>query len=281
MQWWEKEASLVESRLRNRPGDQPVVFETGYGPSGLPHLGTFAEVARTCFVQRAFQAAHPEFATRIIAFSDDMDGLRSVPENLPHQEEIAAHLGRPLSQMPDPFGEAESFSAHMIGKLKEFLQTYGFDCEFLSSSECYNSGRFDEGLLLLLKHVEQIRNIVLPTLQPETRQTWSPFLPICEECGRYTTRVTATLPEEGALEYACDQIFGGAEPCGHSARTPITGGRVKVGWKIDWALRWIVLGGRLRDVRQGPHRKRRHQPQNLQGGRTPRPGRFLLRALSR
>jgi lysyl-tRNA synthetase class 1 len=242
MQWWEKEASLVEPRLRNRAGDRPVVFETGYGPSGLPHLGTFAEVARTCFVQRAFKAAHPEIVTRIIAFSDDMDGLRSVPENLPHQEEIAAHLGRPLSQMPDPFGEAESFSAHMIGKLKDFLQTYGFDCEFLSSSECYNSGRFDEGLLLLLNHEEQIRNIVLPTLQPETRQTWSPFLPICGECGRYTTRVTATIPEEGALEYTCDQVFGGAEPCGHSARTPITGGRVKVGWKIDWALRWIVLG---------------------------------------
>ena len=242
MQWWEKEASLVEPRLRDRPLDQVVLFETGYGPSGLPHLGTFAEVARTCFVQRAFQLAHPELPTRVIAFSDDMDGLRSVPENLPNKELIAEHLGRPLSRIPDPFGEAESFSAHMIGKLKEFLQKYGFDCEFMSSSDCYSSGRFDEGLLLLLKHEERIRNIVLPTLQPETRETWSPFLPICGECGRYTTRVTATHPEEGELNYSCDQVFGGAEPCGHEARVAVTGGQVKVGWKIDWALRWIMLG---------------------------------------
>ena len=112
----------------------------------------------------------------------------------------------------------------------------------MSSSDCYSSGQFDEGLLELLKHDEVIKNIVLPTLQPETRKTWSPFLPICASCGRYTTRVTEIHPEEGELSYVCDQVFGGADGCGHEDRTTVTGGKVKVGWKIDWALRWMMLG---------------------------------------
>jgi lysyl-tRNA synthetase class 1 len=242
MSWWEKEVALLEQRLKNRKEGQPILFETGYGPSGLPHLGTFAEVARTSFVRWAFQQQHPEIPSELIAFSDDMDGLRSVPENLPNKELLTEHLGRPLSQIPDPFGEAESFSAHMIGKLKSFLNDFGFECTFMSSSDCYTSGQFDEGLLLLLQNEEKIKNIVLPTLQPETRKTWSPFLPICESCGRYTTRVTEIHPEEGELSYACELEFGGAAPCGHTARTSIKGGRVKVGWKIDWALRWMMLG---------------------------------------
>ncbi len=240
MSWWKKEAALLESRVKK--GKSPILLETGYGPSGLPHLGTFAEVARTSFVRWAFQQMHPEIETRLIAFSDDMDGLRSVPENLPNKEMLTEHLGKPLSRIPDPFGEAESFSAHMIGKLKSFLEDFGFECEFLSSSECYESGQFDEGLLDLLRHDEQIKSIVLPTLKPETRKTWSPFLPICEECGRYTTRVTEIFAEEGELSYSCDQIFGGAKGCGHESRVAVTGGKVKVGWKIDWALRWMMLG---------------------------------------
>lgn len=240
MSWWEKEAGLLSSRVKK--GKSPILLETGYGPSGLPHLGTFAEVARTSFVRWAFEKMHPGVECKLIAFSDDMDGLRGVPENIPNKEMITPHLGKPLSRIPDPYGTSESFSGHMIEKLESFLSDYGFEVEFLRSSECYESGRFDEGLLELLRNDETIKNIVLPTLKAETRTTWSPFLPICAECGRYTTRVTEVHPDAGELSYTCDQPFGGAEGCGHSARTPVTGGKVKVGWKVDWALRWMMLG---------------------------------------
>ena len=240
MSWWIKEAELLRPRLKK--GKSPILLETGYGPSGLPHLGTFAEVARTSFVRHALQNLAPDVECRLIAFSDDMDGLRSVPENIPNGESIQEHLGKPLSRIPDPYGTHESFSGHMIDKLATFLDEFGFEVELMRSSECYESGQFDEGLLELLRNDEIIKSIVLPTLQPETRKTWSPFLPICANCGRYTTRVTAIHPEEGELSYTCDQVFGGAKPCGHEDRTPVTGGRVKVGWKIDWALRWMMLG---------------------------------------
>ena len=241
-EWWHSEAELVTRRIAKRTGDVPILFETGYGPSGLPHLGTFAEVARTAFVRWAFHGAHPDVPARIVAFSDDMDGLRSVPENIPNRDLIREHLGRPLSRIPDPFGKAESFSAYMIGQLKEFVHAMGVDVEFLASSECYESGRFDEGLRLLLQNDAKVKEIVLPTLKPETRVNWSPFLPICARCGRYTTLVTDLHPDEGELSYTCSTEFGGATGCGHEDRTPVTGGRVKVGWKIDWALRWFTLG---------------------------------------
>jgi lysyl-tRNA synthetase class 1 len=240
--WWEKEVALLDKRFRGKVPERPVLFETGYGPSGLPHLGTFAEVARTAFVCHAYTQAHPDVPVRLVAFSDDMDGLRSVPENLPQKEMLAQHLAKPLCKIPDPFGQAESFSDYMISKLREFVAEMGVEAEFMSSSECYSSGRFDEGLVKLLENDERVKSIVLPTLKPETRKSWSPFLPICEACGRYTTVVTEIHPEAGELSYACNTVFGGAEPCGHSARTPVTGGRVKVGWKVDWALRWYVLG---------------------------------------
>ena len=241
-EWWHDEAALVMKRIAKREHDRPVLFETGYGPSGLPHLGTFAEVARTAFVRWAFAQDHPDIPTRLVAFSDDMDGLRGVPENLPNKEMIREHLGKPLSRIPDPFGKAESYSAHMIGKLRDFVHALGVDAEFVASSDCYNGGLFDEGLRRLLANDAKVKEIVLPTLQPETRTNWSPFLPICSRCGRYTTLVTAIQPDEGTLSYTCTTPFGGATGCGHEETTPVTGGRVKVGWKIDWALRWWTLG---------------------------------------
>jgi len=240
MSWWKKEADLLNPRIKK--GKSPILLETGYGPSGLPHLGTFAEVARTSFVRHALRQKFPDIECTLIAFSDDMDGLRSVPENIPNPELVRPHLGKPLSRIPDPFGTHESFSGHMIDKLASFLDDFGFEVKLMRSSECYESGQFDEGLLELLQNEERIKSIVLPTLKPETRKTWSPFLPICAKCGRYTTRVTSVHPDEGELSYCCDQIFGGAEGCGYEDRTDVRGGKVKVGWKIDWALRWMMLG---------------------------------------
>lgn len=240
--WWEDEAATLGKRKVQPERTRPILFETGYGPSGLPHLGTFAEVARTAFVRWAFQRQYPHVASRQLAFSDDMDGLRGVPENVPNREMLREHLAKPLSRIPDPFGEAESFSAYMISKLKDFLGNFGFDTEFMASSDAYASGQFDLGLQRLLERDEQVKQVVLPTLQPETRLTWSPFLPICERCGRFTTRVLETRPESGSILYVCDAEFGGASGCGHRGDTPVTGGRVKVGWKVDWALRWYVLG---------------------------------------
>lgn len=241
-EWWDQEVELLARRTRKQVNSQPVIFETGYGPSGLPHLGTFAEVARTSFVRWAFTKRFPDIPSRLIAFSDDMDGLRSVPENVPNKDMVRLHLGKPLSSVPDPFGIADSFSGHMIGRLKSFLADFGFEPEFYSSSECYYSGAFDAGLLKLLENVEAVKAVVLPTLQPETRVTWSPFLPICEVCGRYTTIVSDYHPQDAQISYACSTEFGGASGCGNTGRVSVRGGKVKVGWKVDWALRWMMLG---------------------------------------
>jgi lysyl-tRNA synthetase class 1 len=220
-----------------------VVFETGYGPSGLPHIGTFAEVARTTFVINAFQRAFPDVATRLIVFSDDLDGLRSLPDNIPNHALLRAHLGKPLSSIPDPFGKEASFSGFMNRQLQSFLDYYGFEYEFHSSTETYRSGRFDAGLRRIMDGYEAIRDLFTATISPDKRQEWSPFFPICATCGKiYTTRVIAIDPANYTLTYRCDQADGKYRPCGHAATTPITGGAVKVGWKVDWALRWFMLG---------------------------------------
>ncbi len=222
--------------------DKPVIFETGYGPSGLPHIGTFSEVARTTWVQRAFEELSDR-PTRLIAFSDDMDGLRKVPENIPNPEMVAEHLGKPLCDIPDPFGEAESFSGYMNGKLCSFLDSFGFDYEFYSSQEQYRSGAFNKGLLRILECYDEVRQVIIPTLSYENKEEWSPFFPVCESCGKVNnTRVLEIHPEDGELTYVCDQSFRGSEACGHRGRTAVTDGRVKVGWKVDWAMRWYVLG---------------------------------------
>jgi len=232
---------VLDTVLRKDPPDE-VILETGFGPSGLPHVGTFGEVARTTFVRRAL-AELSDVPTRLIAFSDDMDGLRKVPLNVPNREMLEPHLGRPLSSIPDPFGETGSYSAYMNRKLEEFLAAFQFEVDFRSSTAMYRGGVFDEALLRVLHHADEIAGIVAPTLGQELRADWSPFFPICESCGRvYTTVVTATHPDRGTLEYRCDGEFEGVRGCGHHAETTVTGGAVKVGWKVDWALRWFALG---------------------------------------
>lgn len=226
-----------------RKADDPVLFETGYGPSGLPHIGTFAEVARTTFIRRAFRQLSDR-PTKLIAFSDDMDGLRKVPLNIPNPETVEPHLGKPLSSIPDPFGVDASYSGHMNRRLREFLDEFGFDYDFRSSTDQYRSGVFNDSLSLLLARVDDVLAIILPTLRPESRQGWSPFMPVCPDCGRnLSTSVVGYHPERDSLSFACD---GGREGkvahCGASGELSVHDGNVKVGWKVDWALRWFTFG---------------------------------------
>ena len=216
------------------PAKGHVLFETGYGPSGLPHIGTFQEVARTTWVRRAFEAMSG-MPTRLIAFSDDMDGLRKVPDNLPGGDMLRMHLGKPLTQVPDPFGTHASFGAHNNARLQHFLDQFGFEYEFLSSTECYKAGRFDATLLRLLEHYDTVMGIILPTLGPERRATYSPFLPIDPKTG-----VVLQVPVvdrdtvAGTISYIDPND-------GETMTVPVTGGAVKLQWKADWAMRWLAL----------------------------------------
>lgn len=240
IRWPHQEAKKLESRTRNH--DAPVVFETGYGPSGLPHIGTFAEVARTVYVMNAFASKNPDRKLKLIVFSDDMDGLRSIPENVPNHELLKAHLGSPLSKVPDPFGVEKSYSMNMNDRLCQFLDHYGFDYEFRSSTDCYNTGIFNDGLKRVMANYESIRSLFVNTIAEDKRDAWSPFFPICEICGKiYTTRVVSIYPDTDELSYSCDLDNDAYKACGHTNRLSILDGRVKVGWKIDWALRWFTF----------------------------------------
>src|ERR1700732_3854735 len=183
--WPFEQAKAIVARLKKKPKDE-VLFETGYGPSGLPHIGTFGEVARTTMVRHAFRVlTEDKIKTRLIAFSDDMDGLRKVPDNVPNKEMLAAHLGKPLTRVPDPFSnEHLSFGAANNARLRAFLDRFGFDYEFASSTDYYLAGRFDETLLKVLGAYDRVMEIILPTLGPERRATYSPFLPISPVSGR-------------------------------------------------------------------------------------------------
>src|SRR5215213_1141919 len=176
--WPFEEARKIVARLKKTTKDE-VIFETGYGPSGLPHIGTFGEVARTTMVRHAFRVLTDDnVKTRLIAFSDDMDGLRKVPDNVPNKEMLEKDLGKPLTQVADPFGTHPSFGQHNNARLRAFLDTFGFEYEFMSSTDCYKSGRFDATLLLFLQRFDAVMNIMLPSLREERAQTYSPFLPI-------------------------------------------------------------------------------------------------------
>src|ERR1700757_2465090 len=181
--WPFEEARKIVARLKRKPKDE-VIFETGYGPSGLPHIGTFGEVARTTMVRHAFRVlTDDKIKTRLIAFSDDMDGLRKVPDNIPNKEMVAQHLNKPLTEVPDPFGTHASFGAHNNARVRGFLDQFGFDYEFMSSAACYTSGRFDEALLKVLAHFDRVMAIMLPSLREERAASYSPFLPICPRTG--------------------------------------------------------------------------------------------------
>jgi lysyl-tRNA synthetase class 1 len=235
--WPFKEAQKLQKRFA-QPPQAPVRLETGFGPSGMPHIGTFGEVARTTWVRQAFEFL-TQWPTQLITFSDDMDGLRKVPLNMPQQDMLAENLGRPLCHIPDPFGECESYSAYMNKKLNEFLDSYHFDYTFQSSYEAYTRGDFNEGLSIILQKVEEVKAIILPTMSEAKRVGWSPFFPICEKCGRInSTRVVAYHPLDDTIDYICDREEEQLKSCRHRGTTTIHNGHVKVGWKIDWALRW-------------------------------------------
>jgi len=216
--------------------DRAVILETGYGPSGLPHIGTFQEVARTTMVRNAFRALTDDaIPTRLISFSDDMDGLRKAAPNLPNQEMLAEDMGKPLTKVRDPFGTHSSFGAHNNARLCAFLDGFGFEYEFVSSTDCYTSGRFDETLLIALERFDAIQKVMLPTLGEERRATYSPFLPISPTTGRVLQVPTLErFPERGTIVFEDED--------GSKVEQRVTGGLAKLQWKPDWAMRWTALG---------------------------------------
>jgi lysyl-tRNA synthetase class 1 len=234
--WPFEEARKIVARLNKRPKDE-VIFETGYGPSGLPHIGTFGEVARTTMVRHAFRVlTDDKIKTRLIAFSDDMDGLRKVPDNIPNKEMVAQHLGKPLTKVPDPFGTHASFAEHNNARLRAFLDQFGFDYEFMSSTACYTSGRFDAALLKVLERFDAVMNIMLPSLREERAESYSPFLPISPRTGIVLqVPVVAHDAKAGTITYADPETS-------EQVTTLVIGGRCKLQWKPDWAMRWLALG---------------------------------------
>ena len=231
--WPFEEAAKVAARLDTTGKDVPV-FETGYGPSGLPHIGTFGEVARTSWVRRAYTELTGR-PTRLIAFSDDMDGLRKVPDNVPNAAMLQGYLGQPLTRIPDPFGTHESFGAHNNARLRTFLDGFGFDYEFASATDYYASGRFDAALLRVLALHDEIRAVILPTLGAERRATYSPILPIHPVTGHVMqVPIEARDVDAGTVSWTA--------PDGQPFTTPVTGGACKLQWKADWAMRWFALG---------------------------------------
>jgi lysyl-tRNA synthetase, class I len=234
--WPFEEARKLIAR-QAKSGKAEVLFETGYGPSGLPHIGTFGEVARTTMVRKAFETlTDGRVRTRLVAFSDDMDGLRKVPDNVPNKEMLAKHLGKPLTEVPDPFGKFESFAHHNNAMLRDFLDQFGFEYEFQSSTESYKAGVFDATLLKMLERHEPILKIMLASLREERAATYSPFLPIHPK-----SHVVMQVPvDEWRVK---DGTIVWRDPDnGERFETPVTGGHCKLQWKPDWAMRWVALG---------------------------------------
>ncbi len=232
--WPFEEARKLLARYEGRaPEKGHVLFETGYGPSGLPHIGTFGEVARTTMIRHAFHAIS-DIPTRLICFSDDLDGMRKVPENVPDPDALRAHLQKPLTDVPDPFGTHASFGHHNNARLRAFLDTFGFEYEFISATEFYRSGRFDEVLLRAAERYDEVMAVMLKSLREERQQTYSIFLPIHPETGRVLyvpmkhvdgARGEITFDDEDGREWTL----------------PVTGGRVKLQWKPDFGARWAAL----------------------------------------
>jgi len=232
--WPYEEARKLLKRYPDGPPAGEIVFETGYGPSGLPHLGTFQEVARTLMVRHAL-AEMVDWPSRLIAFSDDMDGMRKVPPGVPHQDMMHEHLDQPLSRVPDPYGCGhKSYADHNNHLLKQFLDRFGFDYEFLASSDAYGSGRFDATLRAVLRRYGEIMDVMLPTLREERRRTYSPVLPISPKSGKVLQVPVEVVDAEAGLVAFEDE--------GERIVQSILSGGAKLQWKVDWAMRWVALG---------------------------------------
>ena len=232
--WPFEEAAKVAARVE-ASGKDVALFETGYGPSGLPHIGTFGEVARTTWVRNAYTALTGR-PSRLLAFSDDMDGLRKVPDNVPNGDMLARYIGQPLTRVPDPFGTHDSFGAHNNARLRAFLDSFGFEYEFASSTGYYTSGRFDAALIRVAERHAEIVATILPTLGRDRQATYSPFLPLHPRTGQ-------------VMQVRIDEVDAGTgtvswqDPgSGERFTTPVTGGACKLQWKADWAMRWHALG---------------------------------------
>jgi lysyl-tRNA synthetase class 1 len=232
--WPFEEARALLKRVEMGPAKDHVLFETGYGPSGLPHIGTFGEVLRTTMIRRAFEVIS-DIPTRLVVFSDDLDGMRKVPDNVPNTEMLRLHLQEPLTTVPDPFGEYESFGHHNNAMLRRFLDTFGFEYEFVSATEFYRSGRFDDTLRLAAERYDAIMDIMLASLREERQQTYSCFLPIHPE----TRRVLYVPLKEVNAKDATITFDDGS---GRDFTLPVTGGQVKLQWKPDFGARWAALG---------------------------------------
>ncbi|MGX6960372.1 MAG: lysine--tRNA ligase [Rickettsia endosymbiont of Pentastiridius leporinus] len=231
--------SFVEAKkiLDNLNGKAPekgyVLFETGYGPSGLPHIGTFGENARMVMVQKAFEQLS-DIPTKLICFSDDMDGLRKVPSNIPNPEMVAGYMDMPLTSIPDPFGECESYGHYMNTKLRSFLDKFGFKYEFYSSTECYKAGMFDEILIRVLEKYGEIMELMLPTFREERKATYSPFMPICPKTGKVLqVAIEKWDAKAGTVTYKDED--------GNYVEVPVTKGHCKLQWKPDFGMRWAAL----------------------------------------
>ncbi|MFZ5735816.1 MAG: lysine--tRNA ligase [Pseudomonadota bacterium] len=234
--WPFEQARALVNRLKKHPKDE-VLFETGYGPSGLPHIGTFGEVARTTMVRHAFRVlTDDKIKTKLLAFSDDMDGLRKVPDNVPNKDLLEKNLGKSLTSVPDPFGTHDSFGAHNNARLRQFLDTFGFDYEFASATDYYKSGRFDATLLKVLERLDKVMAIMLPSLREERAASYSPFLPVCPRTG-----VVLQVPIV-AHDVAAGTVSYDDPETKERVTLPVTGGHCKLQWKPDWAMRWTALG---------------------------------------
>ncbi|MDA9940510.1 lysine--tRNA ligase [Planktomarina temperata] len=232
--WPFEEARRILKRFEKKlPEKGYVLFETGYGPSGLPHIGTFGEVARTTMIMRAFQELS-DIPTRLVCFSDDLDGMRKVPGNVPNPERLTAHLQRPLTSVPDPFEEYESFGHHNNAMLRRFLDTFGFEYDFISATEFYQSGQFDQILLRAVEKYDDIMKVMLASLREERQKTYSIFLPIHPETGRVLyVPMKSVDAKNGTITFDTEE--------GEEMTLPVTGGNVKLQWKPDFGARWAAL----------------------------------------
>ena len=234
--WPFEEARKIIARYKGKDWPETILFETGYGPSGLPHIGTFGEVARTTMVRHAFRVlTEDKVATRLLCFSDDMDGMRKIPDNVPDRSFLEPHLHKPLTAVPNPFGgDYKSFGDHNNAMLCRFLDTFGFDYEFASATEYYRSGRFDEVLLRAVARYDDIMKVMLPTLGPERQATYSPFLPLSPKSGRVLYVPMKSVDAKAGTITFLDED-------GVETTLPVTGGAVKLQWKPDFGMRWAAL----------------------------------------